>query len=73
MEHHPFVATSLTRTNVLRQRQVGSSAGAAPPCKGIEGALRSAQMGQKPIVEGKAKSRPDWILTSKGSRSESWA
>ena len=73
MEHHLSVTASLTKTNVLRQRQVGSSAGAAPPCKGIEGAQRSAQMGQKPIVEGKAKSRPDWILTSKGSRSESWA
>ena len=73
MEHRPLVVTSLTRANALGQRQVGSLAGAAPPCKGIEGAQRSAQVGQKPIVEGKAKSRPDWILHSKGSRSESWA
>ena len=73
MEHRSLVTASLTKTNVLRQRQVGSSAGAAPSCKGIERAQRSAHMGQKPIVEGKAKSRPDWILTSKGSRSESWA
>ena len=73
MEHRPFASLSLTGAIALGQRLVGSSAGAAPPRKNIEGALRSAQAGQKPAVEGKAKSRPDWILQSKGSRGESLA
>ncbi len=53
------------------QRQVGSLAGAAPPRKEIKGALSSTHPGQKSGVEGKTKSRVDWILTSKGSRGES--
>ena len=73
MEHCPLMVVTLTRENSLGQRQVGSLAGAAPPCKRIEGAQRSAQVGQKPTIEGKAKSWPDWIFHSKGSRSESWA
>ena len=50
-----------------------SLAGAAPPRKNIEGAQRSAQAEQKSAVEGKAKSRPDWILQSEESRGESLA
>src|ERR671922_2929450 len=34
------------------QRQVGSSAGAAPPLKGIEGGQRLAQAGQNSAGEG---------------------
>src|SRR5918911_4232092 len=37
-------------------RQVGSSAGAAPPLKCIEGAQRLAQAGQNTAGAGKAKS-----------------
>jgi|APFre7841882654_1041346.scaffolds.fasta_scaffold10284_1 hypothetical protein len=59
--------------NVTGQRQVGSSAGAAPPRKDIKGAQRSAQAGQNPAIEGKAKSRPDWIPKRIGSRGESRA
>ena len=73
MKHHPPVILSLTRGKPLGQRQVGSLAGAVPPRKGIEGAQRSAQAGQKPAVEGKAKSRPDWVLHSKGPRGETRA
>jgi hypothetical protein len=58
---------------VIGQRQVGSSAGAAPPRKDIKGAQRSAQAGQNPAIEGKAKSRPDWIPKRIGSRGESRA
>ena len=73
MEHHPPATVSLTGANALGQRQVGSLAGAAPPRKDIEGAQRPAQAGQKPAVECKGKSWPDWILHSKGSRGESRA
>jgi hypothetical protein len=59
--------------DVIGQRQVGSSAGAAPPRKDIKGAQRSAQAGQNPAIEGKAKSRPDWIPKRIGSRGESRA
>ena len=59
MEHRPSVAASLTEANASGQRQVGSSAGAAPPRKDIKGAQRSAQAGQNPAIEGKAKSRSD--------------
>ena len=52
---------------------MGSSAGAAPPRKDIKGAQRSAQAGQNPAIEGKAKSRPDWIPKRIGSRGESRA
>ena len=55
----------------LEQRQVGSSAGAAPPRKNIEGALSSTHPGQNPGVEGKTKSRADWILNGKEYRGES--
>ena len=54
-----------------KQRQAGSLAGAAPPRKDIKGALSSTHPGQKSGVEGKTKSRADWILQSKGSRGES--
>ena len=73
MEHRPSATAFLTGASALRQRLVGSSAGAARPRKNIKGALRSAQMGQKPVVECKGKSRPDWILHIKGSRGESRA
>ena len=73
MKHRSSVVTFLTRAKALGQRLAGSLAGAAPPRKGIEGAQWSAQAGQKPAVEGKAKSRPDCILHSKGFRGESRA
>ena len=73
MEHRLFASVSLTGAIALGQRLVGSSAGAAPPRKNIEGALRSAQVGQKPTAECKGKSWLDWILHSKGSRGESLA
>ena len=73
MEHRPSVTVFLTGASALRQRLVGSSAGAARPRKDIEGALRLAQTGQKPVVECKGKSQPDWILQGKGSRDESRA
>jgi len=52
---------------------VGSFAGAAASRKDIERAQRSAQAGQKSAVEGKAKSRPDCVLTTKARRGESLA
>ena len=42
MPHHLSLAMLLTRTVVLEQREVGSSAGAAPSRKDIERAQRSA-------------------------------
>lgn len=71
MEHRPSPAVPLTAP--AGQGQVGSLAGVARPCKGIRGALRRAQAGQKPAVEGKAKSSPDWIPKRVGSRGESRA
>ena len=52
---------------------MGSLAGVVRPCKDIRGAQRQAQVGQKPTVEGKAKSLPDWIPKRVGSRGESRA
>lgn len=48
-----------------------SLAGVAHRRNDIDGDQWSAQMGQKSIIEFKSKSRPDWILTNKGSRHES--
>ena len=73
MKHRPPVTAPLTGAAAPGQRQVGSSAGAARPRKDIEGAQRSAQTGQEPVVEGKAKSRPDRALESKGLGGESRA
>ena len=73
MEHRPFATVFLTSASALKQRLVGSLAGAARPRKNIKGALRLAQAGQKSAVECKGKSQPDWILNSKGSRGESRA
>src|SRR4026207_502399 len=51
-------------------RQGGSSAGAAPPLKSIEGAQRWAQAGQNSAVEGKARSQSDWISNDTRFRGE---
>ena len=59
MEHRPSGAVPLTGACSPGQRQVGSLAGAARPRKGIGGAQSSAQPGQEPGVEGKAKSWAD--------------
>lgn len=66
-----YLRLHLSPELALEQRQVGSSAGAAPPRKNIEGAQSSTHPGQNPGVEGKTKSRADWILNGKGSRGES--
>ena len=73
MEHRPSSAVPLTQGPPWGQGLVGGLAGVARPCKGIRGAQRRAQAGQKPAVEGKAKSPPDWIPKSVGSRGESRA
>jgi hypothetical protein len=73
MKHQPLATVPLTGALAPGQRQVGSSAGAARPRKDIEGAQRSAQAGQNPAVEGKAKSRPDQTLERKGSGRETAA
>ena len=59
--------------SLVGQVQVGSSAGAAPLRKDIEGAQSSVQMGQKSIGEGKAKNWTDWISKRTGFRDESRA
>jgi hypothetical protein len=56
--------------SLVGQVQVGSSAGAAPLRKDIEGAQSSVQVGQKSTVEGKAKNRTDWISKRTGFREE---
>ena len=73
MEHRPSATVPLTRLYSRGQRQVGGLAGAARPRKDNTGAQRSAQAGQNPAVEGKAKSRPDCTLESKGCRGETRA
>ncbi len=66
-----YLQLHLLPESALEQRQVGSSAGAAPPRKNIEGALSSTHPGQNPGVEGKTKIRADWILNGKEYRGES--
>ena len=66
-----YLRLHLSPEFALEQQQVGSSAGAAPPRKNIEGAQSSTHPGQNPGVECKSKSRADWMLNGKASRGES--
>ncbi len=69
----PAICYRIANLFIQGHRQVGSSAGAAPPWKCIEGAQRLAQAGQNSAGEGKAKSQSDWIPNDTGFRGESRA
>ena len=61
LEHRPSVIMSLTEAERLGTPAGGQFGWGGTPLKRNRG------------VEGKAKSRLDWILTSKGSRGENLA
>ena len=72
MKHRPAEKISLTWL-CQGQLKVGSSAGAARPRQRIGDVQRSAQVGQKPTVEDKAKSWPDWFPNCTETKGESLA
>jgi hypothetical protein len=72
VKHRPAEKISLTWL-CQGQLKVGSSAGAARPRQRIGDVQRSAQVGQKPTVEDKAKSWPDWFPNCTETKGESLA
>jgi|ECHnycMinimDraft_1075156.scaffolds.fasta_scaffold00015_44 hypothetical protein len=71
VKHRPAGRISLTWFQ--GQLEVGSSAGAARPRQRIGDVQRSAQAGQKPAVEDKAKCWPDWFPNCTETKGESLA